>query len=82
MARNGMTRRAVRSLGSGLLLLACSGPKAPGDEGDGCFRAEDCQLGLVCVERLCTSDLSPLVPEGAGTPAVPANVPASDAGAP
>lgn len=45
-------------------------PKGPNHA---CFRALDCQSGLVCVEGRCTDDISPIVPEGAGTPAVPAD---------
>ena len=54
-----------------LLLVGCSSaePKGPNHA---CFRALDCQSGLVCVEGRCTDDISPIVPEGAGTPAVPA----------
>ena len=49
-----------------LAVFACSGPATPASEGEACFRAEDCQLGLVCVERFCSGDLTPIVPEGAG----------------
>jgi hypothetical protein len=45
--------------------LGCSGPASPANEGESCFRAEDCKLGLVCVQRLCSSDLTPIAPEGA-----------------
>jgi hypothetical protein len=45
--------------------LGCSGPASPASEGESCFRAEDCNLGLVCVERVCSSDLTPIAPEGA-----------------
>jgi len=64
-----------------LVLVGCSSaePKGPNRA---CFRALDCQSGLVCVEGRCTDDISPIVPEGAGTPAVPAgeNAGAPDAG--
>lgn len=55
----------------GLVFAGCSSaePKGPNHA---CFRALDCQSGLVCVEGRCTDDISPIVPEGAGTPAVPA----------
>ncbi|HWO08027.1 MAG TPA: hypothetical protein VNN80_01065 [Polyangiaceae bacterium] len=66
-----------------LILSGCSSaePKGPNHA---CFRALDCEEGLVCVEGRCTDDIAPIVPEGAGTPAVPANAPppgaAGDAG--
>jgi hypothetical protein len=49
-----------------LAIWSCSGPAEPVGEGQRCFRAEDCDLGLVCIERVCSSDLTPIVPEGAG----------------
>jgi hypothetical protein len=54
------------------MLPSCSSaePKGPNRA---CFRALDCQEGLVCVEGRCTDDIAAIVPEGAGTPAVPAN---------
>jgi hypothetical protein len=65
--------------------LGCSGPAAPASEGEDCFRAEDCRLGLVCVERVCSSDLTPIAPEGAAAGGEPEPesadpLPASDAG--
>ena len=45
--------------------LGCSGPASPAAAGDSCFRAEDCQVGLVCIERVCSSDLTSIAPEGA-----------------
>ncbi len=45
--------------------LGCSGPAAPAAAGERCFRAEDCVVGLVCIERVCSSDLTPIAPEGA-----------------
>lgn len=45
--------------------LGCSGPASPAAAGESCFRAEDCSLGLVCIERVCSSDLTPIAPEGA-----------------
>jgi hypothetical protein len=47
------------------LLLRCSGPADPRGPNEACFRALDCQGGLVCVEGRCTSDVTPIVPEGA-----------------
>jgi hypothetical protein len=62
-------------------LAGCSSAEPKGAN-HACFRALDCQGGLVCVEGRCTDDLAPIVPEGAGTPAVPAGnaPPAADAG--
>jgi hypothetical protein len=47
-------------------VLGCAGSKAPSGPNVACFRANDCQDGLVCVEGRCTDDLTPIVPEGAG----------------
>jgi hypothetical protein len=61
-------------------LLGCSGTPEPKAENHACFRALDCQAGLVCVEGRCTADLTPIVPEGtAASP--PAAAPSGDAGA-
>lgn len=60
-------------------LLGCSGPAEPKPENHACFRALDCQAGLVCVEGRCTADLTPIVPEV--TAAAPPDAPAGDAGA-
>jgi hypothetical protein len=60
-------------------LLGCSGTPEPKAENYACFRALDCQAGLVCVEGRCTSDLTPIVPEG--TAAAPPPAPSGDAGA-
>jgi hypothetical protein len=60
-------------------LLGCSGTPEPKAENHACFRALDCQAGLVCVEGRCTADLTPIVPEG--TAASPAPAPSGDAGA-
>lgn len=49
-----------------MLLLGCSGPAKPVAENHACFRALDCQDGLVCVLGRCTTDITPIVPEGAG----------------
>jgi hypothetical protein len=61
------------------LLLACSGTPEPKAENHACFRALDCQVGLVCVEGRCTADLTPIVPEASA--AAPTPTPAGDAGA-
>jgi hypothetical protein len=67
--------------------LGCSGPASPAAAGESCFRAEDCAVGLVCIERACSSDLTPIAPEGAaagGDDEAPAgegeDAPAADAG--
>ncbi|HTV24120.1 MAG TPA: hypothetical protein VMG12_35755 [Polyangiaceae bacterium] len=60
-------------------LAACAGTPAPKAENHACFRALDCQAGLVCVEGRCTADLTPIVPEGAGA-AAPPDTPRVDAG--
>jgi hypothetical protein len=68
--------------------MRCGGPKAPGAENVACFRANDCRDGVVCVEGRCTSDIAPIVPQGAGTsaggsgamPSVGADPAAADAG--
>jgi hypothetical protein len=61
-------------------LLGCSGPAEPKPENHACFRALDCQAGLVCVEGRCTADLTPIVPEVTAT--APPDPPVGDAGAP
>lgn len=60
--------------------LGCSGSSEPAGPNYACFRALDCEDGLVCVQGRCTSDISAIVPEGAGT--APAPAAAGDAGAP
>jgi hypothetical protein len=50
------------------LAAGCSGPAEPVGPNQPCFRALDCEDGLVCVQGRCTSDISPIVPEGAGSP--------------
>jgi len=59
-------------------LLGCAGPPEPKAENHACFRALDCQEGLVCIEGRCTADLTPIVPEGPAAAAPPA--PSGDAG--
>lgn len=60
-------------------LLGCAGTPEPKAENHACFRALECQAGLVCVEGRCTADLTPIVPEGA--PAAPPAAANGDAGA-
>ena len=61
------------------LVAACGGTPAPKAENHACFRALDCQAGLVCVEGRCTADLTPIVPEGSAAGPAPA-APIRDAG--
>ena len=61
-------------------LAACGGTPPPKGENHACFRALDCQTGLVCVEGRCTADLTPIVPEV--TAMAPMDEPAGDAGGP
>lgn len=83
-------RATVLLLGAGAgigWIIACSGSAAPVAENHACFRALDCDDGLVCVEGRCTSDISTIsgdvagqasaVTTGGGS-AAPANTP--DAG--
>lgn len=62
----------------GALVLAGCASAEPKGPNRACFRALDCQSGLVCVEGRCTDDIAPIVPEGAGTPAVPAGQSGAD----
>jgi hypothetical protein len=39
-------------------LGACGGPADARGQGGACFRANECAPGLVCIERVCTSDVS------------------------
>jgi hypothetical protein len=65
---------------------ACSGSAEPAGPNQACFRALDCQTGLVCVEGVCTNDIAPIVPEGAGAapeePSEEDETATGDAGAP
>lgn len=78
---------ATLVLGCALSGGACAGSAEPAGANQACFRALDCQPGLVCVEGLCTNDIASLVPEGAGAapeeaPEAPEPTAPSDAGAP
>jgi hypothetical protein len=73
--------RFVPFLLGALALLACAGRPEPKAENHACFRALDCQEGLVCVEGRCTADLTPIVPEASAAAPAPAPPPAGDAGA-
>ncbi|HKQ70437.1 MAG TPA: hypothetical protein VJT73_13905 [Polyangiaceae bacterium] len=60
-----------------MALAACGGPADPAGIGAPCFRAAECQAGLVCIEKQCTNDLTsidippPDAAGGAGGSAVP-----------
>jgi hypothetical protein len=62
-------------------LSACSAQPTLQGEGGRCFQVADCKPGLVCVPqsnqaRICSGDLSSLVPEGGVSDATtPAQVP-------
>jgi hypothetical protein len=47
-------------------MAACGGPAKEGGPGAACFRADECQAGLVCVDRVCSNDLTTIDihPEG------------------
>jgi hypothetical protein len=58
-----------------LLGAACGGPQSLGDEGAKCFRDDDCTPGLICVapptdpvNRVCSSDPTPLISNVEGPP--------------
>lgn len=75
----------ARPFASAVLALAligggCAGSAEPLAENRACFRALDCQEGLVCVLGRCTSDIAPIVPEGAGVVAAPSPEPAPEPG--
>jgi len=38
--------------------MHCGGPAKEGGSGAECFRAEECAAGLVCIDKVCTSDLT------------------------
>jgi hypothetical protein len=55
-------RQALPAFGWSLLAVAlalgCSGAKERAQAGGSCFRADDCEYGLVCIQATCTNDLS------------------------
>jgi hypothetical protein len=59
-------------------IAGCSGGAEPAGPNEACFRALDCQAGLVCVEGRCTNDIGPLVPAGAGAAPQPEPEPESE----
>ena len=62
-------------------LGACGGPADARGQGGACFRANECAPGLVCIERVCTSDVSSVAfaVEAGSDAALPVSPP--DAGA-
>lgn len=59
-------RVLVWFLVGGGLGFACGGPQPLGKSGDPCVRAADCAPGLVCVQGLCSDDLSDLGGDSGG----------------
>lgn len=58
----------------GLVLAGgCAGPASLEGEGGSCFRAAECQIGLVCIMGECTRDLGDAVTmvEGPAAPEMP-----------
>jgi hypothetical protein len=57
----------ARGLAGSILLslfvvaCACAGPADPGGPGERCFRAADCQPGLVCLMSQCTNNVGDAV---------------------
>src|SRR5260221_12067733 len=49
-------------------IAACGGPATEGGAGAECFRATECQAGLVCVDHKCTKDLSSIDIRAEGGP--------------
>jgi hypothetical protein len=59
-------RGLLRGLAGSILGLfvaacACAGPADPGAEGERCYRAADCQPGLICLAQQCTRDVGDAV---------------------
>ncbi len=76
-------------LGAALWHLACGGPQKQGEAGAICFRTDDCAVGFACVpetngasKRVCSSDLSGIVPKGDAPPGEAAATPTAVASAP
>src|SRR5215468_9549653 len=42
----------------GGLAVSCGGPANEAAAGESCFRSTECQAGLVCIDRVCTNDLT------------------------
>ena len=61
------------------IFAGCSGSPSSAGPNEACFRALDCREGLVCVEGLCTTDITPIVPASGG--AAPPSGAGADGGA-
>lgn len=48
------------------IFAGCSGSPSSAGPNEACFRALDCRDGLVCVEGVCTTDITPIVPASGG----------------
>jgi hypothetical protein len=69
---------------AGVLLgfAACGGPAKEGGPGADCFRATECQAGLVCIDHKCTNDVSSVdIHPEAGPGAGAGGAPMDDGGA-
>ncbi|MBE7480886.1 MAG: hypothetical protein HS104_13010 [Polyangiaceae bacterium] len=100
-----MRRRvAWRALGAAVFLGAfwlpasCGGPQEQAGLGGECYRADDCQTGLVCINGVCSNDLTGIVstvdgpagdappaeagPDGSGGAAGAGGAPTGGGGAP
>lgn len=51
-----------------LCVVGCEGPASLGEAGSLCYRAQECERGLICVEGECSSSVESSVPDGAGPP--------------
>jgi hypothetical protein len=49
---------AAAALTAVVATVHCGGPAKEGAQGAECFRAEECAAGLVCIDKVCTSDLT------------------------
>jgi hypothetical protein len=61
--RPGLLRRVLIAAAGAAALFGCPGSAEPAGPGEACFRALDCQDGLVCIEGRCTADITPIVPD-------------------
>lgn len=57
--------------GVALLGGACGEPQPLGSLGDACVRAADCLPGFVCIEAVCSDDLSKIGADSTGPDAGP-----------
>lgn len=54
--RNGVLGRVARTVALGLWLAGCSVEEA--GAGEDCVRSTECEMGLLCIEGVCSNDLS------------------------